>query len=111
MKKKHSGPQIVAKLRQADIFIGQGRTITKVCKIIDVIDATYYRWRQKYSNILLKYPPPSYSFPPKISPLEKIENSSHPSMGAHILKSILRGAGSTRFSFFPYQNPIHPSYF
>ena len=26
MKKKHSGPQIVAKLRQADILIGQGKT-------------------------------------------------------------------------------------
>jgi len=24
MKKKHTGPQIVAKLRQADVLIGQG---------------------------------------------------------------------------------------
>jgi hypothetical protein len=36
MKKKHSGPQIVAKLRQADILIGQGKTIPEVCKEIDV---------------------------------------------------------------------------
>ena len=27
MKKRYSGPQIVAKLRQADVFIGQGKTV------------------------------------------------------------------------------------
>ena len=51
MKKKHSGPQIVAKLRQADILIGQGKSIPEVCKEIDVTDATYYRWRQKYGGM------------------------------------------------------------
>jgi transposase-like protein len=51
MKKKHSGPQIVAKLRQADILIGQGKTIPEICKEIDVTDATYYRWRQKYGGM------------------------------------------------------------
>ena len=51
MKKKHSGPQIVAKLRQADILIGQGKTIPEVCKEIDVTDATYYRWRHKYGGM------------------------------------------------------------
>ncbi len=51
MRKKHSGPQIVAKLRQADILIGQGKSIPEVCKEIDVTDATYYRWRQKYGGM------------------------------------------------------------
>jgi transposase-like protein len=51
MKKKHSGPQIVAKLRQSDILIGQGKTIPEICKEIDVTDATYYRWRQKYGGM------------------------------------------------------------
>ncbi len=51
MKKKHSGPQIVSKLRQADILIGQGKTIPEVCKELDVTDATYYRWRQKYGGM------------------------------------------------------------
>ena len=50
-QKKHSGPQIVAKLRQADILIGQGKTIPELCKEIDVTDATYYRWRQKYGGM------------------------------------------------------------
>jgi hypothetical protein len=37
MKKYHSGPQIVAKLRQADILIGQGKTVPEVCKEIEVL--------------------------------------------------------------------------
>ena len=51
MKKKFSGPQIVAKLRQADILIGQGKRIPEVCKEIDVSENTYYRWRQKYGGM------------------------------------------------------------
>ena len=51
MKKRFSGPQIVAKLREADRLIGQGKTIELVCKEIDVTDATYYRWRQKYGGM------------------------------------------------------------
>ena len=51
MKKKHSGPQIVAKLRQADVLIGQGKTVPEVCKEIEVSEQTYYRWRQKYGGM------------------------------------------------------------
>ena len=51
MKKKFSGPQIVAKLRQADILIGQRKKIPEVCKEIDVSENTYYRWRQKYGGM------------------------------------------------------------
>jgi transposase len=51
MKKKFSGPQIVAKLRQSDILIGQGKKIPEVCKEIDVSENTYYRWRQKYGGM------------------------------------------------------------
>ncbi len=51
MKKKHSGPQIVAKLRQADVLIGQGKNIPEVCREIEVSQQTYYRWRQKYGGM------------------------------------------------------------
>jgi transposase-like protein len=51
MKKKHSGPQIVAKLRQADVLIGQGKTVPEVCKDIEISEQTYYRWRQKYGGM------------------------------------------------------------
>lgn len=51
MKKKFSGPQIMAKLRQADILIDQGNKNPEVCKEIDVSENTYYRWRQKYGGM------------------------------------------------------------
>ena len=51
MKKRFSGPQIVAKLRQADILIGQGKNVPEVCKEIEISQQTYYRWRQKYGGI------------------------------------------------------------
>lgn len=51
MKKKHTGPQIVAKLRQADVLVGQGKSIPEVCKEIEVSEQTYYRWRQKYGGM------------------------------------------------------------
>jgi transposase-like protein len=51
MKKKHTGTQIVTKLRQADVLIRQGKTIPEVCKQIEVSEQTYYRWRQKYGGM------------------------------------------------------------
>ncbi len=47
MKKKHSGPQIVAKLRQADVLIGQGKSVPEVCRHIEVSQQSYYRWRRQ----------------------------------------------------------------
>jgi len=41
----------VPKLRQADVLIGQGKTIPEVCKEIEVSEQTYYRWRQKYGGM------------------------------------------------------------
>ena len=51
MKKKHTGPQIVAKLRQADVLIGQGKTVPEVCRDLEISEQTYYRWRQKYGGM------------------------------------------------------------
>ena len=51
MKKRYSGPQIVAKLRQADVLIGRGKTVPEVCRDIEISQQTYYRWRQKYGGM------------------------------------------------------------
>jgi transposase-like protein len=51
MKKRYSGPQIVAKLREADILIGQGKAVPEVCREIEISQQTYYRWRQKYGGM------------------------------------------------------------
>ena len=51
MKKRFSGPQIVAKLRQSDVLIGQGKNVPEICKEIEISQQTYYRWRQKYGGM------------------------------------------------------------
>ena len=51
MKKKFSGTEIVGKLRQADVLIGQGKTVPEVCREIGVSQQTYYRWRNKYGGM------------------------------------------------------------
>jgi len=51
MKKGCTGTQIVAKLREADTLLGQGKTIPEVCREIEVSPQTYYRWRQKYGGM------------------------------------------------------------
>jgi putative transposase len=51
MKKKYSGTEIVGKLRQADVLIGEGKIIPDVCREIGVTQQTYYRWRNKYGGM------------------------------------------------------------
>ena len=41
----------MAKLRQADVLIGKGKTVPDVCREIEVSQQTYYRWRQKYGGM------------------------------------------------------------
>ena len=40
MKKRHSGPQIVAKLRQSDVLIDQGKSVPELCREIEVSEQT-----------------------------------------------------------------------
>ena len=51
MKKRFTGTQIVAKLREADNLIGKGKNVPEVCREIGVSQQTYYRWRQKYGGM------------------------------------------------------------
>ena len=50
-QKRHSVDQIISKLRRADVELGKGKKIPDVCKIIEVSEQTYYRWRQKYGGM------------------------------------------------------------
>jgi putative transposase len=40
--------QIVAKLRQIDVLLSQGKTVPLPCKEAGVVDQTYYRWRKEF---------------------------------------------------------------
>ena len=52
MKKiRHTTPQIIEKLRQADVALGKGQKVPDVCKSLEITEQTYYRWRQKYGGM------------------------------------------------------------
>lgn len=51
MKKRYSAEQIVGKLRQADVELGKGKRVPEVCRLLEISEQTYYRWRQKYGGM------------------------------------------------------------
>ena len=50
-KKTFTSEQIINKLRQAEVLISQGSTISQVCKKLEISDHTYYRWRREYGGM------------------------------------------------------------
>ena len=52
-KKVHTPEEIVAKLRQAEVLIGQGKTVADAVRAIGVTEPTYYRWRTEFGGLKL----------------------------------------------------------
>lgn len=50
-QKRHTVDQIVSKLRKADVELGKGKKVPEVCKLLEITEQTYYRWRQKYGGM------------------------------------------------------------
>ena len=50
-KKRYRPEDIIAKLREADILISQGRTVAETIKQLGVSKVTYYRWRKEYGGM------------------------------------------------------------
>lgn len=50
-QKRHTTDQIISKLRQADVELGKGKKVSEICKLLDITEQTYYRWRQKYGGM------------------------------------------------------------
>lgn len=45
---RHTAEQIIRKLKAAEQLIAQGKTVAEVCRVIEVSQQTYHRWRQQY---------------------------------------------------------------
>jgi transposase-like protein len=43
--------QIITKLREAEIYIGQGKTVKEASKQLGISEQTYYRWRREYGGM------------------------------------------------------------
>ena len=49
--RRHSPEQIVRKLREADRLLGEGTELPEVCKVLEVSEATYHRWRAQFGGM------------------------------------------------------------
>lgn len=50
-RKRYTAEQIIGFLRQAEVMVGQGKSIAEVLREIDVTANTYYRWRKEYGGL------------------------------------------------------------
>jgi transposase-like protein len=50
-KKRYNAEEIIHKLREADVLLSRGITVSQVCKRIGVSEQTYYRWRKAYGGM------------------------------------------------------------
>ena len=50
-KKTFTPEQIVAKLRQMEVLLSQGKTVPLACKETGIVDQTYYRWRKEFDGL------------------------------------------------------------
>ena len=50
-RKRHSPEQIVKKLRDADAMLNSGKDLAAVLQTLEVSEATYHRWRNRYGGM------------------------------------------------------------
>ncbi len=50
-KRKYSAEQIITKLREAEVLLSQGKTISEASKMLEISEQTYYRWRREYGGM------------------------------------------------------------
>lgn len=50
-QKKHKPEEIVAKLRQVDVLLSQGRSVGEAVRSIGVTHVTYHRWRKEFGGL------------------------------------------------------------
>ena len=49
--KRHKPEEIVSKLRQVDVLVGQGMARIDAIREIGITEQTYYRWRKQYGGM------------------------------------------------------------
>jgi putative transposase len=50
-RKRHTPDEIVAKLRQVNVLVGQGQAVAEAIRSIGVTEVTYYRWRREFGGL------------------------------------------------------------
>jgi len=53
-KKTFTPEQIVTKLRQIEVLMSQGKTVSQASKEAGITDQTFYRWRKEYGGLQIE---------------------------------------------------------
>ena len=51
MARRPKPEEIVSKLRQIDVLVSQGKSVTESIRSIGVTEVTYYRWRKEFGGL------------------------------------------------------------
>ena len=51
VKKAFKPEQIINKLREAEVLLSQGITVSKASRKLGISEQTYYRWRKEYGGM------------------------------------------------------------
>jgi Transposase len=57
-KKRFSSEHIIAKLRQIEVQLAQGKSIALACKDAAISEQSYFRWRKEYGGVPLEQAKP-----------------------------------------------------
>ena len=50
-RRVYTPEQIITMLREAEVYIGQGKTVKEASKLLEISEQTYYRWRREYGGM------------------------------------------------------------
>jgi len=50
-RKRPTPEEIVAKLRQVDVLVSQGKSVADAVRAIGATEVTYYRWRKEFGGL------------------------------------------------------------
>ena len=88
-KTRHTTPQIIEKLCQADVALGKGQKVPDICKTLEITEQTYYRWRQKYGGMAAEMAKQLKSLEKENSRLKKLV--AEQALDMEILKEAAKG--------------------
>lgn len=50
-RKRYSPEEIIAMLREADVRLSQGESVSAICRALSISEQSYYRWRREYGGL------------------------------------------------------------
>lgn len=50
-RSRHTPEQVIRKLREAEVMLGEGKTIAEAAKELGVSEPTFHRWRNQYGGM------------------------------------------------------------